>query len=840
MNVSVYEAAPDTTNATGVTWSQNQGTLDDWSFYNTSAILEGKYWIKLKVEDIAGNYKNVTATIWVKPNIPPTLSNAIVTPLTGNVTTRFNFTVNYTDLDNTAPIFIYININSTVNRTMSQINPADTNYTDGVLYTYVTLLGVGSFDIDYYASDGISEIKVSTSPTILSSRSINSSRATTTTTIDGRFTVATEYDDAIEIYNPENPKYYLYIKNDDTYLYLFIDAVTDTSSFPTDMVRWYFDELNDDTLTTNEEVMVQNQVSNFMDKYYWGGASWIQNGSPFDVGIDCWAGFVSSPNSGSSHAMYECKIPLAYLNVTPGQTIGFGVRLYDYMASPENNYFPIDLSVDNPAYYSNLYLKESTNAPPILADGNVTPSSGNASTIFSFHVNYTDSDNDPPTSILVYINGSNFTMTQRLVDSDYTDGCIYEYNTTLSPGSYSYYFTASDSEYSARLPAATDFIGPMVAPNQVPQLSDPMLSPQTGYNTTLYAFTINYTDLDNDAPLFIELIINGVGNFAMGKQNLSDSNYLDGCIYNYSLYLDVGNYTHYFNASDGYDIVIYPSVGFLIGPNVTMLLNQPPQLLNGSVLPSSGDASTVFMFKITYMDPDNDSPYEIYVVIDGFNYSMNKTNPADTNYTDGIEYVYATTLSVGPHTYYFTTSDGITIDRFPAAGTIDGPTVEESGEGAPGKDLLYIILIAVVLAVAMPIVTYIIRRKRRPAGTRKTKKRPLELKPVKKFPPPAVEPHVKAEPTTAIQPTVVTKKYIKPVASPTQQPVIKAEPIKPVTPLFSPVQPPAAQAPLTEAQLKEILDSIPYLPASEKEKLFEKMKNMSYKQQQAVLRAFKR
>lgn len=508
--------------------------------------------------------------------------------------------------------------------------------------------------------------------------------------------------------------------------------------------------------------------------------------------------------------------------------------------------------------YDTFILRYATGTPlpinyaPILSNGAVTPPTGRPTTEFTFEVNYTDVNNDPPNSIIVYINGSGYTMTKRFADSNYTDGCIYEYKTTLSPGTYTYYFTASDPEYSTRLPAATEFFGPTVTPNQVPQLSDPILSPSAGYNTTPYTFSINYTDGDNDAPFYINLIINGVGAFGMSKQNASDSNYVDGCIYTHSLSLDVGNYTHYFNASDGFDSVTYPT---LIGPNVTILPNLAPQLLGGSVIPSSGDASTIFIFKVTYMDPDNDPPNEIYVVLDGFNYSMSKANPADTNYTDGIEYIYATTLSVGPHTYYFTTSDGISADRYPTAGTIDGPTFGGPDGGPPGIDLMFAIIIAVALAVAIPIVTFIMGRKRRPAGPRKPKTRPLELKPVKKLPPAAL--HVKAEPTEVIQPPVVKPEPvrpvtpstqppvvkvepIKPVTPPTQPLVVKVEPIKPVTPLPPPVQPPAVQAPLTEAQLKEILDSVPYLPASEKEKLLEKLKNMSYELQQSIIRAFKR
>ena len=394
------------------------------------------------------------------------------------------------------------------------------------------------------------------------------------------------------------------------------------------------------------------------------------------------------------------------------QDVGLGVDL----DSADNCYIGGYTQTPGESDYQSFIARYATggtlpeNHKPILDNGSVTPSMDREHIEFLFEVNYTDIDNEPPSLIQVYINGTVHEMNKRGADSDYIDGCIYEYKTLLSPGSYNYYFFASDSEDSARLPLANNFSGPTVFPNQVPQLSNPELTPISGNNLTVFTFYVNYSDADNDTPQNVTLIIEGVGIFAMNKHNKTDSNYIDGCIYNYSLSLDVGNYTHYFNASDGYDSARLPLSNSFIGPNVSIVLNYAPELLNGSVSPLSGNTSILFTFKVTYLDADNDTPTEIYVFLDDIPYEMVKFNPVDNNFTDGVDYIYNTTLSIGSHTYYFSTSDGIHFDRFPADGTINGPTIQDGGE-KPTDFLWIVIIIGISAAIGIGSVLIIYRRR---------------------------------------------------------------------------------------------------------------------------------
>jgi hypothetical protein len=110
-------------------------------------------------------------------------------------------------------------------------------------------------------------------------------------------------------------------------------------------------------------------------------------------------------------------------------------------------------------------VQVGTNSSPKLSwtgEANYTsdglnPETGNTSTTFVYRIKYTDADNDPPASGYpklhikkggVEISGSPFTMTEvDSSDTNYTDGKLYVYSTTLPAGTdYTYYFEAKDSK----------------------------------------------------------------------------------------------------------------------------------------------------------------------------------------------------------------------------------------------------------------------------------------------------------------------------------------------------------------------------------------------------------
>jgi len=83
----------------------------------------------------------------------PTLSGGAVSPASGGVAGQlFTFTVTYTSADNTPPGDVYVVIDSWP-QPMDPVNPGDTNYVDGAVYTYQTTLPVGTHSFWFGALD---------------------------------------------------------------------------------------------------------------------------------------------------------------------------------------------------------------------------------------------------------------------------------------------------------------------------------------------------------------------------------------------------------------------------------------------------------------------------------------------------------------------------------------------------------------------------------------------------------------------------------------------------------------------------------------------------------------
>jgi len=212
----------------------------------------------------------------------------------------------------------------------------------------------------------------------------------------------------------------------------------------------------------------------------------------------------------------------------------------------------------------------SNNNNPSLENPTLNPIIGNLTTNFRFTVNYSDGDNNLPTSINVVINNTAYSMSkQDLGDTDYTDGVIYEYQTFLTNGTYNYFFNASDGAF---VTLTSTFSGPKVYYNNSysPILNQGAVDPQLGYNaTTEFLFRVNYSDADNNPPEYINVEINNTV-YSMIKEDLSNLNYMDGTFYRYPIALnDTGYYIYNFTAFDGINTINLPETGFYHNPNVT-------------------------------------------------------------------------------------------------------------------------------------------------------------------------------------------------------------------------------------------------------------------------------
>jgi len=201
--------------------------------------------------------------------------------------------------------------------------------------------------------------------------------------------------------------------------------------------------------------------------------------------------------------------------------------------------------------YANITYTVNLNAP-ILTDGSIMPITGNPSTLFTYSVNYSDIENNPPIYVNVSINDTYYVMSKQYSsDNDYTDGCIYQFSIYLQPGIYNYSFGCWDGGFYTSTPVQYN---PTVSYTSAapPSLINGQVNPGMGYNgTTMFEFSVNYADADNNQPEYINITINST-EYSMDKQNPLDNNYMDGCVYVYEIILDeIGTYTYYFNCSDG-------------------------------------------------------------------------------------------------------------------------------------------------------------------------------------------------------------------------------------------------------------------------------------------------
>ena len=147
-------------------------------------------------------------------------------------------------------------------------------------------------------------------------------------------------------------------------------------------------------------------------------------------------------------------------NTTPSanKTIEEGVQFTtsSALADSDSHYLHIR-SVDNvgnwqsTVHFGPFYI--AVNAP-FLSGGTISPSSGYTSATFTFSVNYTDFEDEPPTSITITTDNStaeNMTAQDDL-DIDFTDGKIYLYSISgsdLGLGSHTFQFAASDGTDAA-------------------------------------------------------------------------------------------------------------------------------------------------------------------------------------------------------------------------------------------------------------------------------------------------------------------------------------------------------------------------------------------------------
>jgi hypothetical protein len=201
--------------------------------------------------------------------------------------------------------------------------------------------------------------------------------------------------------------------------------------------------------------------------------------------------------------------------------------------------------------------------------------------------------------------------------------------------------------------------------NRAPILQEPRIAPAVADAGTPVVYQVVYRDLDGDAPQSVKAYVDGWA----APMSATGGSATTGITYQVTLAnLTSGDHRVRFEGKDTAGATtLFPASYDLRGP----LMNTKPTLSSLSVTPSAGTGATLFTFKATYKDLDDDAPAFIQVLVGDHTLNMSRTSTTNT-YAMGVQYTASITLpATGTYTYTVQASDG----NSNAMANGSGPTV---------------------------------------------------------------------------------------------------------------------------------------------------------------------
>ncbi|MGA1822365.1 MAG: hypothetical protein ACMUIG_07550 [Thermoplasmatota archaeon] len=194
-----------------------------------------------------------------------------------------------------------------------------------------------------------------------------------------------------------------------------------------------------------------------------------------------------------------------------------------------------------------------------------------------------------------------------------------------------------------------------------PTFSGGAVSPATGYNNTIFNFTVWYMDADGDLPVYVAVFIDDVQyNMTCGIGGTPNVTRL--VPYYYSTTLSTGNHTYYFFANNTVNETVRSPVK---GSNqLTVGIQQTgPNLSGGKHSPDLPLEGTAVNFTVTYSDPDGNAPSGVYVdyihggLDSNYTYGNVTMNVSGINYKTGVLCHALITFEAGTCYYKFSTTN---------------------------------------------------------------------------------------------------------------------------------------------------------------------------------------
>jgi hypothetical protein len=651
---------------------------------------------------------------YVGPNKAPTLSftgeqgyqTDGLNPEGNSSALTYTYRVDYTDADNDPPtpgypeVWIDRDMNGDFNGpnehiSMSQANPADTTYTDGKRYTYSTTFNVlGTYHYAFRAVDEKNFRATGTPNNVMSGPKIDKINGPPSLTWVGDFGYAT---DGIE---PQTGQ----IGDTFTYKVQYQDI-------------WY-------------EAPAVGFPKLYVD---------MDNDGSFNGAND--KNYTMLPIVPSNLA-YQSGVKYYYnLTIATSGTFGYQFFAQNVIGIGSNLLTGSGPKVLPKGHIPMLAFTGEAN----FATKAVNPDHGSRYTDFKFRINYTDADGQAPLNGQVTMSidksqngafeaGEQFVMTAvDAADTNYTDGKLYTYNTTLPVPAgaqkfYNFSFSAKDTDNVPAEGAGTLLmkvyvditnIQPVLQWTLEDNYTSAGLWPTTGTaNITNFVYRVKYKDDDNNPPadgypmVGIDIDLDGtIGAdefFSMSEVSAADNIYSDGKLYYLTTQLHKkGEYKYTFQAKDTYDFATGAPTGVFNGPSITTEYIQtfPPALAwtgavnyeDKGVQPTIGTAMTDFVFKIMYSDADNDLPATGYPklwidmdhdgIYNGTNdrsVAMTGENASVVSVRDGK--VYTATLNFtakGVYNYTFEAKSSRANETPVPIGTLTGSLTVARGNAVP-------------------------------------------------------------------------------------------------------------------------------------------------------------
>jgi len=665
----------------------------------------------------------------VGQNNPPILSQGrfspdLAGPVDGGSSTPFTFTVVYTDIDGQTgepPAFVRVIIDG-IAYPMQPVAGSSLIYSNGVTFTYTTTLSSGSHLFYFEASDGtgyavfdaggsrnsasvITDVVPMPGPVVnddprLLNGTVSPNPAAgnlpgTPVTYTVQFTDAD--GDAPGVGYPR-----VWIDNPQEIDYSGIVAAINGQTLTIQGANWQPGALAGKILQITTGLVLSPEtgapqtataatgktflvLTNSANTVTIGVADPAAEGITVGDTVSIASLVMTQPSPPSTNY----RQPVTYQVVTSALPIGAHTYHFSVVAPPTSTVvrFPASGELNGPGVRS---AAPAGNVPPVLTAGSVSPVSGLASDTFTFRVSYSDADNDPaaPHSgvvgyvMLVFTDGAREPVLMRPAapTSDWTSPVVHQAVIgNLPAGTHRFHFLASDGYRSGatltRFPAdATGASDPTVSINSRPVLTigpGQGVAPANGTTSTVFTWSVTYSDADNDAPAFVRVIIDGGAPVNMTKVT-PGTNYRAGVVYTYSATLGLGSHNYRFIANDGFQDA--EQMPLQSGPLVQDLVE--PELTEGRVDAVAGTPST-FIYSVKYRDPNGAPATSVMVFIDS---QPGRAMTRDPSYSDAQgRSLYKSPpiqLAAGTHTYYFTASNGQALTRLPAGTAVfTGPVV---------------------------------------------------------------------------------------------------------------------------------------------------------------------